>query len=104
MKSILKKIQFILAVSAMVIVLGGAKCSKNDPVAQHVSIDPSLLVACPALPVIDTATITMGQLLTDHEELQKQYIECAIRHDCLIEATRDSTVITCPKLDKIKTP
>ena len=76
----------------------------------RVIIDPSLAVACPALPKIEAETITMGELYTKYSQLQAQYIECAIRNDCLIEAVKTAedtpedkrgVRVTCPALERL---
>jgi hypothetical protein len=97
-------IKRILIGMFLVLTLAGAKCTKEiDP--NKVEIDPSLLVRCPELPVVDPQAMPMGTLMLEYSKLQGQYIECAVRNDCLIEAaTADGTVrITCPALDKLKT-
>lgn len=82
----------------MVVVLSGATCSKNVKPVQ-VEIDPSLLQRCPNLPVVPQEQLTMGGLYTEYSKLQQQYIECAIRHDCLIEVVDGKNVVICPKKD-----
>jgi len=57
-----------------------------------------MLQHCPALPTIEQwqkdgkiredGAIVLGDFLFIYGELQGQYIECAIRLDCLIEATK----------------
>lgn len=94
-------IKQILIACFLVLTLAGAKCKKDTP-PQHITIDPSLLVRCPELPKVDPLKLSMGDLYLEYSKLQGQYIECAIRNDCLIEATGDSTKITCPALDTLK--
>ena len=95
-------IKRILIACMLVLVLGGAKCTRPDPPNNTVIIDPSLKVRCPELPSVDAANLSMGTLYLEYSKLQGQYIECAIRNDCLIEATGDTTKVTCPALDTLK--
>lgn len=54
------------------------------------------MVQCPALPTLKQwqsklekdGTITLKNFTIIYGELQGQYIECAIRNDCLIEAVQ----------------
>lgn len=50
--------------------------------------DPSQLVRCDALPVLP-ATVDMGIMTTQLAKIMAQYQECAVRHDCLIQAVDD---------------
>lgn len=94
-------IKQVLFACLLVLTLAGAKCTKDVP-PQDIKIDPSLLVRCPDLPKVDPQRLSMGDLYLEYSKLQGQYIECAVRNDCLIEATGDSTKITCPALDTLK--
>lgn len=99
----MKTIQTIILACAIVLLCGGAKCTKDNlPPDTKVIIDPSLKVRCPELPTVDAKNLSMGQLYLEYSKLQGQYIECAIRNDCLIEATGDTTKVTCPALDTLK--
>lgn len=91
----------ILAVSLVAVMLMGAKCKKDDPASAHISIDPSLKQRCPELPIIDLDTVPMGALLVAYKDLQVQYIECAIRNDCLIETVDSKIEIKCPALGRL---
>ena len=95
-------IKQILIACFLVLTLAGAKCTKDTPPNTRVTFDPSLLVRCPELPKVDPQKLSMGDLYLEYSKLQGQYIECAIRNDCLIEATGDSTKISCPALDTLK--
>ena len=87
----------------MIFVLSGSSCTRpNHQPTDKVQIDPSLLVRCPELPQVDPKNLPMGELFLEYSKLQGQYIECAIRNDCLIEATADGHKVTCPALDKLK--
>lgn len=92
----------ILGALALVLVLGGATCQVKEDTDPLVQIDPSLRQRCPELPLVDATTIPMGELYLRYSQLQGQYIECAIRHDCLIEATGDGDKLVCPKLEELK--
>lgn len=82
----------------LVLVLAGGKCTKDDPPPGGVEIDPSLLVRCPDLPLIPQGEMEAGALFIKYSELQVQYIECAIRNDCLIEVASGHEKLTCPAL------
>jgi len=95
----------ITAAVLLAFLLTGASCqTKKTPDPPVVEIDPSLKVACPELPTLDMEQIvSMGTLYLEYSKLQGQYIECAIRMDCLIEATSSGkTKVTCPKLEQLK--
>lgn len=97
------KILKVLAVIFVVVFLTGASCSNTKP-DTPVEIDPSLKQRCPDLPVIALEEMTMGQLYVEYGKLQSQYIECAIRNDCLIEAVETvagkKAKISCPLPDE----
>ena len=94
-----------IAIACMlVLVLAGSKCTKGDPPPGGVEIDPSLLVRCPDLPSIPQGEMEAGTLFVKYSELQVQYIECAIRHDCLIEVSSGHEKLTCPALGAKKAP
>lgn len=95
-----------MIITALFIILAtsGFKCSKDDPISSHITIDPSMLVRCPALQKIDLETMTMGDLLADDLSLRQQYTECAIRLDCLIETVDNKATIICPTADKKSVP
>lgn len=99
----------ILILLLCVFMLTGAKCTKDGVGSNsNVFIDPSMKVRCPDLPKIDLATITLGELYTKYGSLQGEYIQCAIRNDCLIEATDKlegggkDVKVTCPALKKFE--
>jgi hypothetical protein len=98
----MKMYQKVLIAFLLVLFLGGAKCSPDDPASSRIELDPSLLVRCPELPYVDLDRVSLGDLTLEYSKLQGQYIECAIRNDCLIEAVGDKTVVTCPVLDTLK--
>lgn len=100
MKTI-KNVIKILAISIMAVALMGAKCKKDEPASNFVRIDPSLKQRCPNLPTLDLTQVTMGDLAVAYKDLQVQYIECAIRHDCLIEAVDSKVEIKCPALKRV---
>lgn len=92
-------IKKIIAACLLVLVLGGAKCTKPDvPPPDRITLDPSLKVRCPELPLIDFERVSLGDLTLEYSKLQSQYIECAIRNDCLIQAVGNDVTITCPAL------
>ncbi len=96
-------IKNILISAFLVIALAGAKCTKDDPPPTgDVQIDPSLLQRCPDLPILPGGVMPMGDLYIKYSELQVQYIECAIRHDCLIEVASGHAKLTCPALGSVK--
>lgn len=90
-------IKRILICALLVFMVG---CTpKTTPPNYQVIIDPSLLVECAPLPVLDAGVLAMGGLYTEYSNLQGQYIECAIRHDCLIKAVGDDKEkLICTKL------
>lgn len=90
-----------LVIALMAVALMGAKCKKDDPASNHVRIDPSLKQRCPNLPTLDLTQVTMGDLTVAYKDLQVQYIECAIRNDCLIEAVDSTVEIKCPALGRV---
>ena len=99
----MSKFKTIVLACLIVLLCAGAKCTKDNlPPDTKVVIDPSLKVRCPELPQVDPQSLSMGQLYLEYSKLQGQYIECAIRNDCLIEATGDTTKVTCPALDTLK--
>lgn len=97
------RIRTIIAAILMTLVLAGASCERRTDIDNGVDIDPSLLVSCPPLPLVDVQeAMSMGVLYLEYSKLQTQYIECAIRNDCLIEAVGGGAVkITCPKLEQL---
>lgn len=100
MKTI-KVVAKALVISLMAFALMGAKCKKDEPASNHVRIDPSLKQRCPSLPTLDLTQVTMGDLTVAYKDLQVQYIECAIRNDCLIEAVDSAVEIKCPAIGHI---
>jgi len=101
-------IKSITLATMIVLLCCGASCSHVPP-QTAVIVDPSLKVRCPELPTIGTQTITMGDLYTRYSDLQEQYIQCAIRNDCLIEAigvaesdpkNKGTVTISCPAVKK----
>lgn len=96
-----KNLLKICACALMAVMLMGAKCKKDDPASDHVRIDPSLKQRCPHLPGLNLSGVTMGDLMVAYKDLQVQYIECAIRHDCLIEAVDSKVEIRCPALERV---
>lgn len=95
------KILKVLMLAIFVLVLTGASCSNSNVRPDQVEIDPSLRQRCPGLPIVNIEEMNMGDLYVEYGKLQGQYIECAIRHDCLIEASSagDKKIkITCPTL------
>lgn len=98
MNTILK----IATIATVSVFLMGAKCKQDEPASNYVTIDPSLKQKCPTLPWFNPESITMGDLMVAYKDLQVQYIECAIRHDCLIEAVDSKVQIKCPTLKRIE--
>lgn len=94
-------IKNILIAATLVLVLGGGRCTKSNPPIT-IAIDPSLLQRCPDLPKPPPGEMEMATLYIKYSELQVQYIECAIRNDCLIEVASGHTKLTCPALNVIK--
>lgn len=99
----MKTVTKFFMLSLMSVFLMGAKCQKDDPASDHVKIDPSLRQRCPNLPVLEMTGMTMGDLLMRYKDLQVQYTECAIRHDCLIEAVDSKVEIRCPAIKRVET-
>jgi hypothetical protein len=93
----------ILAGMFIILASTGMKCDRDDKVSDHITIDPSMLVRCPALAEIDTTTMTMGELLQDNVDVRKLYTDCAIRNDCLIETVGGKMYAYCPA-DKKRVP
>lgn len=77
-----------LVIALMAIMLTtGATCTKPTP-PSSVVVDASLQVRCPALSTFDSYTVDLGEMMKALNGLQGRYTECAIRMDCLIEATK----------------
>lgn len=66
------------------IVLSGCDILPRKP-DSYVPVPANLLTRCERIPNIKDRA-NMGDLMTYSVELMKQYNECAVRHDSLVEA------------------
>ena len=73
----------ILIVLTAVILSGCVSLTKQPP--PDVPIPANLLTRCELIPNIKDKA-NMGDLMTYSVDLMRQYNECAIRHDSLVEA------------------
>lgn len=99
--------RYLVIALLAILMTTGATCSTKTTPPSSVFIDPSLQVRCPALSTFETSTIDLGELMKALNGLQGQYTECAVRMDCLIEATKTQdgkpTSQTC-KAIKLSSP